>query len=57
MNNEIALKILDILEVLDNRITQAEQSLENLQVDDHYFMSWGTDKNMIDEVRELINKG
>ncbi|AYP68181.1 hypothetical protein PQE75_gp049 [Bacillus phage vB_BcoS-136] len=54
MNNEIALKILDILESLDNRITQVEQSLENIQVDNHYFMSWGSDKQAIDEIKKLI---
>jgi hypothetical protein len=54
LNNEILLKILDILEGIDNRITQVESSLENLSVDDHYYMAWGSDQQTIEELRKFI---
>jgi len=54
MNSEIALKILEILVVLDDRILQVENCLENLRVEDHYFSGWGSNSDMIEEIRVTV---
>lgn len=56
MDEEIALKVLEVLESIDQRITDVEKALENIRVDDFDFTAWGSDKQTIKEIRNLITK-
>jgi hypothetical protein len=54
MNNDILINILDILDGINSRLVNVENSLTNLDIGDYSFYNFGDESGSIEEIRKLI---